>query len=562
MIPFNGFMQANTFSTTVIGGKPVNLANPINGSPDKAEAIAPFDDATGSFLQWVQKLVDDDMPAEPDCKGVQVPEMVNHEGDSPPLDPLQLPIAESIDQPPVSPYDPQAPIGEHLEDGQRMMLPVILNAVSAQHGGRQVEDGQGTNLIPDLPSMHVKKIDPQAVGQTPSVGDALPNQLNTEGQPTQNEKGEVHAVKENLFMTNVKDDMPIEKGGEQSTVIEGGGEQSTTVEKGGRQKTPMEMVSEREPSSERAGKEINPLWVKPVKPANQTVNTNTDPAAQQRSGFWPGTSPTTVKPASVHGQPIAGNTEGPAFIEGTLTDEKSTSSKNDTTSFQDSGKGSQTQRMAFAEVKENELQKDQSLDAMKSFGAEQIKPDPSFQDSAKAISAQQSTIVAEKTTLGQAAALARSETSAAGTFESKVMDQIVDKASLRSIQGRSEVRISLKPEFLGKVQMNISTHKEQVVVRITTDQPVVKEIIESHLHHLKAELQNQGLTIDKFDVMVNPDADQQHHREPFSQMFKNNSSNDGKRQAPDQNPEKGNPKGSNDDDDDDQRNRDGVNYFA
>ena len=141
------------------------------------------------------------------------------------------------------------------------------------------------------------------------------------------------------------------------------------------------------------------------------------------------------------------------------------------------------------------------------------------------------------------------------------MDQIVDKAALRSIHGRSEIQIRLKPEFLGNVQMNIATDKEQLVVRIMTDRPMVKEIIETHLHHLKTELQSQGLTIDKFEVMVNPDADQQHSREQFAQMFKHHSSQNGRRQPNGREPEALN-RGSGNDSDDDQANREGVNYFA
>ena len=109
--------------------------------------------------------------------------------------------------------------------------------------------------------------------------------------------------------------------------------------------------------------------------------------------------------------------------------------------------------------------------------------------------------------------------------------------------------------------MNIAADKDQLVVRIMTDQPVVKEIIEIHLHHLKTELQSQGLTIERFEVMVKPDADQQHSRDQFAQMFKDNNSQNGRRQPRGQDPETMKRDGGNDPDDG-QPNRDGVNYFA
>jgi hypothetical protein len=61
MIPFSGFMQANTFSATSFDGKPVSPANTVKGLLDVEGAAVPFDETDGSFLQWVQKLVDDDM---------------------------------------------------------------------------------------------------------------------------------------------------------------------------------------------------------------------------------------------------------------------------------------------------------------------------------------------------------------------------------------------------------------------------------------------------------------------------------------------------------------------
>ena len=220
-----------------------------------------------------------------------------------------------------------------------------------------------------------------------------------------------------------------------------------------------------------------------------------------------------------------------------------------------------SQRIELADVSEEEWQKGQPTESAKNAAAEQNKPHPAFQDTAKAMAGEQPTTMAVKPAAGQAAASTRTENTAVKTFQTTVMDQIVDKAAMRSIHGRSEIQIRLKPEFLGNVQMNIAADKEQLVVRVMTDRPVVKEIIETHLHQLKTELQNQGLTIDKFEVLVNPDGNQQHGREQFAGMFKHHFSQNGRRQQPERDPETLNQDGGNSPDVA-QPKRDGVNYFA
>ena len=88
------------------------------------------------------------------------------------------------------------------------------------------------------------------------------------------------------------------------------------------------------------------------------------------------------------------------------------------------------------------------------------------------------------------------------------LDQIVEKAALNLKNGKSQVRIDLKPEFLGSVRMKITTENHLVTVRILTELPVVKEMIENNLSQLKTDLQSHGLEIDKIDVSVANDSQQ------------------------------------------------------
>jgi flagellar hook-length control protein FliK len=96
-------------------------------------------------------------------------------------------------------------------------------------------------------------------------------------------------------------------------------------------------------------------------------------------------------------------------------------------------------------------------------------------------------------------------------FRNQTVNQIVQKAVLHLKHGQSEVRLDLKPDFLGHIRMQIITESQQVTVRILTEYPLVKELIENNLSQLKSELQNHGLEIDELEVSVDRDADQRAH---------------------------------------------------
>jgi flagellar hook-length control protein FliK len=61
--------------------------------------------------------------------------------------------------------------------------------------------------------------------------------------------------------------------------------------------------------------------------------------------------------------------------------------------------------------------------------------------------------------------------------------------------------------------MQIVTENQQVSVRITTEFPAVRDMIEAGLQQLKSELQNQGLHVDRLEVAVSDD----HYRQPRRQ---------------------------------------------
>jgi flagellar hook-length control protein FliK len=144
-------------------------------------------------------------------------------------------------------------------------------------------------------------------------------------------------------------------------------------------------------------------------------------------------------------------------------------------------------------------------------------------------------------------------------FQKTVMNQIVEKATLRSVNDRSEMRIQLKPDSLGEVRMNIVSEKNQLVVQMIAEKSETKEIIESQIHHLKAELDKQGLTVGKIEVMISANNDPQDGRGQFFQMFKNNPDGSGKRQSGTRQETASQHQG---DEKEADSSGDGVNYFA
>jgi flagellar hook-length control protein FliK len=92
----------------------------------------------------------------------------------------------------------------------------------------------------------------------------------------------------------------------------------------------------------------------------------------------------------------------------------------------------------------------------------------------------------------------------AGQFalKTQTLDQIVQKAVIHLKNGQHEARIDLKPDYLGHVRMQVITENHQVTVKILTEFSFVKDLIENNAHQLKADMQQQGLNVDKLEVSV------------------------------------------------------------
>jgi flagellar hook-length control protein FliK len=101
------------------------------------------------------------------------------------------------------------------------------------------------------------------------------------------------------------------------------------------------------------------------------------------------------------------------------------------------------------------------------------------------------------------------------------MEQIVRRAVIQVRNGQHEARIDLKPDFLGHVRMQVITENQQVTVKILTEFGFVKEMIENNIQQLKADLQHQGLEVDKLDVSVSRDANSNKHQQENMEHARN-----------------------------------------
>jgi hypothetical protein len=102
-------------------------------------------------------------------------------------------------------------------------------------------------------------------------------------------------------------------------------------------------------------------------------------------------------------------------------------------------------------------------------------------------------------------AAVRDKETTTGTGRAAVFDQIVQRAAVQLKNDQGEINIDLKPDFLGRVRMQILTENQQVSVRIVTELSAVRDMIETGLNQLKSELQSQGLQVERLEVAVADD---------------------------------------------------------
>lgn len=99
-------------------------------------------------------------------------------------------------------------------------------------------------------------------------------------------------------------------------------------------------------------------------------------------------------------------------------------------------------------------------------------------------------------------ASASSSRESAGAEPKSLMLELAERIQLQVREGRSEVRIQLKPESLGRIEIRAENAANGVIARITAESGSVKSHLEANMQILQQSLQEQGLRVDRIQVVV------------------------------------------------------------
>lgn len=89
------------------------------------------------------------------------------------------------------------------------------------------------------------------------------------------------------------------------------------------------------------------------------------------------------------------------------------------------------------------------------------------------------------------------------TDTQQIIEQInKNLKSIRLLNGTQEIKIILKPESLGEVNLKMILDKGMITAKLVVESSIVKEAIDKQLGTLKETLQNQGYEIKEFKIVV------------------------------------------------------------
>lgn len=88
-----------------------------------------------------------------------------------------------------------------------------------------------------------------------------------------------------------------------------------------------------------------------------------------------------------------------------------------------------------------------------------------------------------------------------------LIQQIVEKIEFFKDVGRQEIRLKLKPDYLGELMLKMEEKNGIIQAKIFVENYRTKEIIESNLFQLKQQFEDNGLDIKTFEVYVGTNED-------------------------------------------------------
>jgi flagellar hook-length control protein FliK len=86
--------------------------------------------------------------------------------------------------------------------------------------------------------------------------------------------------------------------------------------------------------------------------------------------------------------------------------------------------------------------------------------------------------------------------------QADLIQQLANRIHAQYDAGGGGLRIQLRPANLGRVEISAEPGAAGVVARIVTESPAVKQYLEGNLHVLEQALSDQGLRVDRLDVVA------------------------------------------------------------
>jgi flagellar hook-length control protein FliK len=105
----------------------------------------------------------------------------------------------------------------------------------------------------------------------------------------------------------------------------------------------------------------------------------------------------------------------------------------------------------------------------------------------------------------QEMALGRIETAASIRQDRNLtptLPRIIDRMIFMVRGGIQRSRLVIHPPELGRLDLDLSIKHGHLQAHLSAESTVVKELIEANLNNLRQQLSDQGLVVDKFEVML------------------------------------------------------------
>jgi flagellar hook-length control protein FliK len=93
---------------------------------------------------------------------------------------------------------------------------------------------------------------------------------------------------------------------------------------------------------------------------------------------------------------------------------------------------------------------------------------------------------------------------------SEFLQQLADRIQMNLQNGGAALRIRLRPENLGHIEIRAENAISGIIARIVTESGDVKNYLENNLQSLQQTLQNQGLKVERIEIVVQDGFDTRH----------------------------------------------------